>query len=155
MLSLRPVGLFSRTPIRLAGGINVQLMRPEPIHDVETALARGVARDGYVAAFDEESRRPTLRAALPEELGLPAVDDEVHELLKHFGFSEPLGHLGQGIEAHARGDWAAANAQFRAFRERLFDAIAFHEGVEKSAQPSSENRRAWLAKIGYLAEMDT
>jgi hypothetical protein len=130
----------------------VQLMRPEPVHEVETAFARGLARDGYVVAFDEESRRPKLRAALPDELGLPAVDDEVHELLKHFGLSESLGHLGQGIEAHARGDWAAANAQFRTFLEGLFDAIAFHEGADRSAQPTSENRRAWLAKIGYLAE---
>ena len=76
----------------------------------------------------------------------------MHELLKHFGFSGWLGHLGQGIEAHARGDWAAANAQFRTFLEGLFDAIAFHEGADKSAQPTSENRRAWLAKLGYLAE---
>ena len=58
----------------------VQLMRPEPALEVETAFARGLARDGYVVAFDEESRRPKLRAALPGELGLPAVDDEVHEL---------------------------------------------------------------------------
>ena len=43
-----------------------QLMRPEPAHDVETALARGLARDGYVVAFDEESHRPRLRAGLPE-----------------------------------------------------------------------------------------
>ena len=71
---------------------------------------------------------------------------------KHFGFAEPLGHLGQGIEAHARGDWAAANAQFRTFLEGLFDGIAFHKGADKSAQPSSENRRAFLAKLGYLSE---
>jgi len=130
----------------------VQLMRPEPVHEIETAFARGLARDGYIVAFDEENRRPKLRAALPAELGLPAVDDEVHELLKHFGFAEPLGHLDQGIEAHARGDWAAANAQFRTFLEGLFDAIAFHEGADKAAQPSSENRRAWLADLGYLAK---
>lgn len=129
----------------------VQLMRPEPVNDLELDFARGLARDGYLVAFDERDR-PALRAALPEELGLPVVDDEVHELLKHFGFSEPLGHLSQGIEAHGRGDWAAANAQFRTFLEGLFDAIAFHEGTDRAAQPSSENRRAFLAKIGYLAE---
>jgi hypothetical protein len=129
----------------------VQVMRPNPVHDWETAFARGLARDSYVVSFDERDR-PALRAALPEELGLPAVDDEVRELLEHFGFTEPLGHLGQGIEAHARGDWAAANAQFRPFLEGLFDAIAFHEGTDRSAQPSSENRRAFLAKLGYLAE---
>ncbi|MET4449043.1 hypothetical protein ABIB75_007355 [Bradyrhizobium sp. GM2.2] len=129
----------------------VQLMHPEPVNDLETDLARGLARDGYVVAFDERER-PALRAALPEELGLSVVDNEVHELLKQFGFTEPLGHLSQGIEAHARGDWAAANAQFRTFLEGLFDAIAFHEGADRSAQPTSENRRAWLANIGYLSE---
>jgi hypothetical protein len=129
----------------------VQVMRPNSMQEWETAFARGLARDGYVVSFDERER-PALRAALPEELGLPAVDDEVHELLKHFGFLEPLGHLSQGIEAHARGDWAAANAQFRTFLEGLFDAIAFHEGADRSAQPTSENHRAFLAKMGYLAE---
>ncbi|MBB5048542.1 hypothetical protein HNR60_003309 [Rhodopseudomonas rhenobacensis] len=130
----------------------VQLMRPEPGQESEIAFARGLARDGYVVSFDERDR-PALRVALPEELGLPAVDDEVHELLKHFGFSEPLGHLGQGIEAHARGDWAAANAQFRTFLEGLFDDIARHcEGADKTAHLTSENRRALLAKINFLAE---
>jgi hypothetical protein len=47
----------------------VQLMHPEPVNDLETDLARGLARDGYVVAFDERER-PALRAALPEELGL-------------------------------------------------------------------------------------
>lgn len=129
----------------------VHVMRPDPAQEWETAFARGLARDGYVVVFDERER-PALRAALPEELGMPAVDDEVHELLKHFAFLEPLGHLGQGIDAHARGDWAAANAQFRTFLEGLFDAIAAHEGADKGAQPSSENRRAWLARLGFLAE---
>lgn len=130
----------------------VQIMRRESEHELQIALARGLARDGYVVSFDDETSHATLRAALPEELGLPAVDNEVHELLKHFGFSEPLGHLSQGIEAHARGDWAAANAQFRTFIEGLFDAIAFHEGADRATQPTSENRRAWLAKLGYLSE---
>jgi len=66
----------------------VQVMRPNPMQEWETAFARGLARDGYVISFDER-KRPALRAALPEELGLPAVDDEVHELLKHFGAARP------------------------------------------------------------------
>jgi hypothetical protein len=52
----------------------VTQMRPEPSHETEIAFARGLARDGYVVAFDERDR-PTLRSALPEDLGLPAVDD--------------------------------------------------------------------------------
>lgn len=130
----------------------VQSMHPESMHELEIAFARGLARDGYVVSFDERER-PALRAALPQELGLPAVDNEVHELLGYFGFSEPLGHLGQGIEAHARGDWVAANAQFRTFLEGLFDDIAQNcEGADKTASLTSENRRALLAKIGFLAE---
>jgi hypothetical protein len=62
----------------------VLVMRPNSVHEWETAFARDLARDGYVVSFDERER-PALRAALPEELGLPAVDDEVHELFKHFG----------------------------------------------------------------------
>jgi hypothetical protein len=130
----------------------VALMRREPLHDAEIALGRGLARDGHVVSFDEKDR-PSLRSALPEELGLPPVDDEVHQLLRHFGFFEPLGDLDQRIEAHARGNWAAANAQFRTFLESLFDDIARHyEGAEKIAALNSENRRQQLAKIGFLAE---
>ncbi len=129
----------------------VQVTRPEPFQPSETAFARGLARDGYVVSFDENDR-PTLRAALPNELGLPAVDDDVHQLLRHFDFSEPLGHLNQGVEAHARGDWAAANAQFRTFLESLFDNIArYCNGADKTSAITSENRRQLLANIGFLA----
>jgi hypothetical protein len=41
----------------------VQLIHPEPVNDLEIDLARGLARDGYAVAFDEETSRPTLRAA--------------------------------------------------------------------------------------------
>jgi hypothetical protein len=123
----------------------VKQMRPEPSHEVEIALARGLARDGYVVSFDETTNRPILRAALPDELGLPAVDDEVHQLLKHFGFRTTLGHLAQAIDAHARGEWASANAQLRTALESLFDAIAENiEGAEKVAALTSENRRTGL-----------
>ena len=39
-------------------------------------------------------------------------------------YEVPRGHLDQAIAAHARGDWAAANAQLRTFTESLFDHIA-------------------------------
>src|SRR5258708_39709376 len=64
-----------------------QLAQPEPDHPLQTAFARGVARDGYVLVWDENSRNPSLRAALPEEIHLPQTDDEVHELLKQFHFA--------------------------------------------------------------------
>jgi hypothetical protein len=37
--------------------------------------------------------------------GLPEVDDEVRELLKHFSFDVSRGPLDQRIDAHTRGDW--------------------------------------------------
>ncbi|MBS0248405.1 MAG: hypothetical protein JSR61_17455 [Proteobacteria bacterium] len=130
----------------------VRLTKPESVQESEAAFVRGLARDGYVISFADDER-PHLRAALPSELGLPEIDDEVHQLLKHFAFQEPLGHLGQGIEAHARGDWAAANAQFRTFLESLFDDIArYCEGSDKTDALNSEGRRQLLAKIGFLAE---
>ncbi|BBI48776.1 hypothetical protein HORIV_11970 [Vreelandella olivaria] len=94
----------------------------------------------------------SLRAALPEEVLLPETDDEVHQLLKSFGFATPLGHLDQAIEAHTRGDWAACNGQLRTFLESLFDDIArrvWHEDVDR--RQSAENRRALLAEAGFLS----
>jgi hypothetical protein len=98
----------------------VQLAQQNSEYHLQTAFVRGLARDGYVIYWDEYGRCPRLRAALPGEVDLPATDDEVHQLLKHFQFHTPLGHLGQAIEAHTRGDWAAANGQLRTFIESPF-----------------------------------
>jgi len=128
-----------------------QLAQPQSDHPLQTAFARGVARDGYVLVWDDHRRNPSLRAALPEEIQLPQTDDEVHELLKRFGFATPLGHLDQAVEAHTRGDWAAANGQLRTFLESLFDDIARNLRPQETAQrATSENRRALLAEIGFL-----
>ena len=126
----------------------VEVMRAEPAHeDEQNKLTRALALDGFVVQFADRYLQspPTLRAALPNEVDLPATDDEVHQLLDHFGFSLPKGHLDQAIEAHTRGDWAAANSQTRTFLESLFDAIAFHIDAAGAPQGSSENRRQWLA----------
>jgi hypothetical protein len=120
----------------------VQLLSAEPSLPREIALSRGLARDGYVAGFDDYGRNPKLRAALPGEVQLPETDDEVHQLLKSFQFMTPLGHLDQAIEAHTRGDWAACNSQLRTFLESLFDRIARNIRPQESAQrPTPENRR--------------
>jgi hypothetical protein len=61
-------------------------------------------------------------------------------------------YLAQATEAHTRGDWAAANGQLRTFLESLFDEIAQHmNGQAATLGLSSENRRALLAKTGFLA----
>ncbi|MEG3083560.1 hypothetical protein U1707_07900 [Sphingomonas sp. PB2P12] len=127
--------------------INPRLKTP-----AQTALLRGLARDGFVIEQDERGQHPRLRAALPEEVDLPRTDSEVHELLRAFQFHLPAGHLDQAIEAHTRGDWAACNAQLRTFLESLFDAIARQREPGRASQlATSENRRQLLAKTEFLA----
>lgn len=126
---------------------------PEYATPEQAAFLRGLALDGYVVSWGEDSRVPLLRAALPEEVDLPATDDEVRQLLKHFNFAIPMGHLDQAIEAHTRGDWAAANSQTRSFLEGLLNDIALQiEPQKASLQKSSENRRALLAECGFLSK---
>jgi len=130
----------------------VALVRSSFTLPQQTALLRGLARDGYVLEEDENLSAARLRAALPEEVALPETDDEVRGLLRQLGFEVPGGHLDQAIEAHTRGDWAAANAQLRTFFESLLDAIAFAvDGAAATNCASSENRRAMLASKGFLA----
>lgn len=113
---------------------------------------RGLALDGYVVSWDGDMLRPLLRAALPEEMDLPAADDEVHQLLKKYGLAVPLGHLDQAIDAHARGDWAAANSQIRTFLEGLLGGIASQiNPVAARGLSSSESTRSWLAEQKFLS----
>ena len=130
----------------------IMLIDPSVETPAQTAFLRGLSRDGFVVEYDERGRKPTLRAALPAEVDLPAADDEVHELLKLCQFATPKGHLDQAIDAHTRGDWAACNAQLRTFLESLFDEFASRIDPARAAQlPNSDNRRAMLAERGFLA----
>lgn len=129
-----------------------QLAQQDSEQPLQTAFARGLARDGYVLVWDDYGQNASIRAALPGEIQLPETDDEVHQFLKRFGFVTPLGHLDQAIEAHTRGDWAACNGQLRTFIESMFDDIARNvRPAESATRPSSENRRALLAEIGFLS----
>jgi hypothetical protein len=104
-------------------------------------LDRGLERDSFTVENGD------LRRTLPDALGLPQADDEVHALLDHYGFVIPKGHLDQAIAAHARGDWAAANAQFRPFVESLFDEIAARLNHSRAGLPAAgQPRRQWLAQ---------
>ncbi|HDR9803206.1 TPA: hypothetical protein QDC55_001069 [Burkholderia cenocepacia] len=135
----------------------VEVMRAEPTHeDEQNRLIRALALDGFVVQFVDRYSQlpPTLRAALPNEVDLPAADDEVHQLLNDFGFGTPKGHLDQAIEAHTRGDWAAANSQIRTFLESLFDAIAYNIDAANAPQASSENCRQWLATQQQFLSID-
>lgn len=130
----------------------VELVRPSSTWPEQTALLRGLVRDGYVLEEDENTRAIRMRAALPDEIALPEADDEVRGLLRQLDFQVPAGHLDQAIEAHTRGDWAAANAQLRTFFESLLEAIAFaFDHAAASLCANSENRRAMLASKGFLA----
>ncbi|MDR6673163.1 hypothetical protein [Xanthomonas sp. 1678] len=129
-----------------------QMSQPASTDALHTDFLRGLARDGFVLVPPANSgQRASIRAALPGEIQLPATDDEVHKLLKRFGFATPLGHLDQAIDAHTRGDWAACNGQLRVFMEGLFDDIARHiDSPQASQLPTAENRRAMLAAERFL-----
>lgn len=132
--------------------VAVEISLPEYGKPEQAPFLRGLALDGYVVSWDPHTRVPLLRVALPDEVSLPATDDEVHQLLKNFGFTVPMGHLDQAIEAHTRGDWAAANSQVRSFMEGLLNDIALQvEPIKAAQQASSENRRALLASADFLS----
>ena len=124
-------GLVTLTEATVREAIALTLDTSDPSVE-QGRLLRALALDGFVVQWNEgTSASPHLRAALPDEVDLPSTDDEVHQLLKHFGFHVALGHLDQAIDAHTRGDWAAANSQTRTFMEGLFDQIAEH--IDKTA----------------------
>jgi hypothetical protein len=138
---------LAEAAVREAVGVTI----PRYAKTEQERFLRGLALDGYVVSW-EDARTPLLRAALPGEIDLPAADDEVHQLLKQFDFTVSLGHLDQAIDAHTRGDWAAANSQIRTFLEGLLNDIALRVDSQKAAAlASSENRRAWLAERGFLS----
>lgn len=114
---------------------------------IAKALVNSLAQDGFTIADDGDSGI-MLRRTLPDIIAVPTVDDEVHELLKRHALTTSLGHLDQGITAHTRGDWAAANGQFRAFYESFFEEMAFLLDPVKAGDVSnSENRRQLLANL--------
>lgn len=118
----------------------------------QLSFIRGLARDGYVLAWDDFAQTATLRRALPDEIDLPATDNEVHAILAEYRFDTTAGHLSQAIDSHTQGRWAAANSQLRTFLESLLDEIAWHEfPTEARALLTSENRRSLLADRGFLS----
>lgn len=115
----------------------------EAFSQAHGTLDCALARDGFTVEDGQ------LRRTLPQEPGLPQADDEAHALLEQYHSDVPLGHLNQAIAAHARGDWAAANAQLRAFVESLFDGIAKRLGAHLAlVVPAAGNqRRIWPAQL--------
>ena len=113
--------------------------QPEPAEKFPD-LVNALRQDGYgVSDF-------RVHAMLPEVVPVARAKDELILLLEQYSFDTAKGHLEQAIDAHTRGDWAAANAQLRAFVEELFDRIGDElSGGATSALNSSHARREWLA----------
>src|SRR5262249_7277240 len=108
--------------------------------EVLPRLVRALKRDGYVI---EDGK---LRAMLPQEVQLAETENEFTTLLDQFGFSTAKGHYRQAVSAHARGDWAGANAQLRACIESLLDGIAA-ELLDDHATLTTDNKLTGLARL--------
>ncbi len=105
-------------------------------------LARSLDRDGF------ELTDTGLRMKLPAELPVVEQEDQLISLLEKFDFATAKGHYEQAIAAHARGEWAAANAQLRSFVEEIFNKI--QDIVCPGQYSSSNERRIALARAGFF-----
>lgn len=88
-----------------------------------------------------------LRPAMPAALGLPAVDDEVHELLKRFGFVTPMGHPDQALQSHGNGLWAAANGQIGRSSWSCSTRSPRSSPRNTALPPPGGGRLNWLATV--------
>jgi hypothetical protein len=128
------------------GGANIILEIIEFILGVPTdssrlsKLANSLQLDGYTI------NNGILTSILPSSLSLASKQTEVESLLSKFAFSIAEGHLKQALNAHTRGDWAAANSQMRTFVESLFDSFA-EELLSPPLPTTSHSKREQLAKL--------
>jgi hypothetical protein len=116
---------------------------PPPPPDVET-FRRALELDGFVITDG------VLRRTLPADIALPTAESETSRLLLKYGFTIAKGHLDQALDAHGRGDWAAANSQIRTFFDALLDNIAEKLDATAAALGTGQPRRAKLAALGFL-----
>ena len=121
----------------------------------QAVLEQALAREAYALRWEAGAgsgrARASLVPALPPELETENGEDEVRGLLKARGFGVSLGHLDQALNAHGRGDWAAANGQLRTFLEGLMTEIAVDIGIADAGMLPAENRLRKLAKAGFLS----
>ena len=114
----------------------------EPISESYPELARSLDRDGF------ELTNKGLRKKLPAALPIVEQEDQLISLLEKFNFNTAKGHYEQAVAAHARGDWAASNAQLRSFVEEFFNKT---QTIVCPGQHSSSNdRKIALAKAGFF-----
>jgi hypothetical protein len=112
------------------------------------ALLRALEMDGFTVAGG------SLRRTLPVDLELPEAEDEITRLLKKHDLTTPKGHLDQALDAHGRGDWAAANGQIRTFlgtpsSTRLLRSSIPRRETSLAASPGEQKSRlsAFSAEI--------
>jgi hypothetical protein len=105
---------------------------------------RALELDGYVIT------EGALRRTLPANVGLPTAESETTRLLQKHGFKTAKGHLDQALDAHGRGDWAAANSQIRTYFDALLDNIAEKLDASAGSLGSGQPRRAKLGALGFL-----
>lgn len=109
---------------------------------------RALKADGFSVDILAKNLRPDH----PPELNIAEANDEIHELLDQNVFSRSRGHLDQGISAHAQGDWAAANAQFRTYFESLLEEIAGRLATRtgQAAPATGQPTRQFLGNQGFF-----
>lgn len=105
-------------------------------------LSNSLDRDGY------ELTDIGVRRKLPAELPLVEQEDQLITHLDKLGFGTAKGHYEQAIAAHARGEWAATNAQLRSFVEEFFNKA--QSIVCPGQHATSIDRRIALAKAGFF-----
>lgn len=127
---------------KLSSTYPLNLFAPRLVREHLPKLANSLKRDGYVIT-DEGG----LKSMLPESIKLVEKENELNSLLDKFGFTTTKGHIDQAISAHARGDWASANAQLRSFMESLFDSICGKLVNKTTLPPPGYQRRELLAKL--------
>jgi hypothetical protein len=114
----------------------------EQLPERHPELAHSLERDGFKITNN------VLKKILPSEFPIVQQEDQMISLLDQFGFSIAKGHYDQAIAAHARGDWASANAQLRTFVEEFFDKSQ-HIVCPGKYQTSNERKIA-LADAGFF-----
>ena len=109
-------------------------------------LAHSLERDGYELASEG------LRRKLPSEIPLAEQQSQFVQLLDKHKFNIAKGHYDQAMAAHARGEWAAANAgQLRSLVEEFFDR-AYTIVCPGTDATSNARRIAVPAKAGFFVD---
>jgi hypothetical protein len=114
----------------------------KPFSESYPELAHSLDRDGF------EITDNGLRRKLPAEFPIVEQEDQLIFLLEKHGFDTAKGHYEQAVAAHARGDWAAANAQLRTFVEEFFNRT--QAIVCPGQYTSSIERRQALARKEFF-----